>query len=135
MERSAERETRGDIQLVVCNEAVLSKIGDGDLVSTYIHISRSIQKKKKKLERKVEEKKKNQLPILASKIQFLAAVSLEHLAEVLSEVMASRPLDGPPRARDVGLHRSRLVTARKLLRLRLHACPTIHHIMPYVMWC
>lgn len=48
--------------------------------------------------------------------------SLEHLAEVLSEVVAGGSLDRPAGARDVRLHRGSLVPPRKLLRLGLRAC-------------
>lgn len=47
--------------------------------------------------------------------------SLEHLAEVLPQVVASGPLDSSARAGDVGFDRHRLVPPRELLRLRFRS--------------
>lgn len=47
--------------------------------------------------------------------------SLEHLAEVLTQVVAGGPLDGSAGAGDVGLHSRRLVPSCELLRLRFRS--------------
>mmetsp|Transcript_30822 Transcript_30822/g.74463 ORF Transcript_30822/g.74463 Transcript_30822/m.74463 type:complete len:321 (-) Transcript_30822:787-1749(-) len=46
-------------------------------------------------------------------------INVEHLTEVLSEVMTRRPLDRPPGSGDVPLHGSRRVSPRELLLLGL----------------
>lgn len=54
-----------------------------------------------------------------------ASFSLEHLAEILPEVVAGGPLDSPTRSRYVCLDSGGFVTPREFLSLRFCPCQEV----------